>query len=316
LTLEVIRGRITLGDVILIATYAVMLGGPMANIGATWAKLQYPIAGLRRVHSVLDRLPDGAATGSTGSLKVRIRTVECRDISVGYDVRAPILERVSITLRHGELAAIAGPSGSGKTTLTYALPRFLEPLAGRVFFNDVDARSYDLDSIRQRIAFVFQQEALFSTTIEDNIRYGLPEASGEQVREAAQRAGAAAFIERLPVGYRTMLGRRGTRLSVGQKQRIAIARALIRDPDVIVLDEPMAPLDYSSEAALMKVLKELAKTRIVLLVAHRPETLSACDVVYFIDGGTVGACGTHRELIGSCAAYSEYLAVTGSEIRG
>jgi ABC-type multidrug transport system fused ATPase/permease subunit len=214
------------------------------------------------------------------------------------------------------LAAIAGPSGSGKTTLTYSLPRFLEPLAGRVFFDDVDARSYDLDSIRRRIAFVFQQEALFSTTIEDNIRYGLPGASGAKVREVAERAGASVFIERLPDGYQTMLGRRGTRLSVGQKQRIAIARALIRDPDVIVLDEPMAPLDYSSEAALMKVLRELAKTRIVLLVAHRPETLSECDVVYFIDGGTIGAHGSHRELIRSCPAYNEYLAVTASEIRG
>jgi ABC-type multidrug transport system fused ATPase/permease subunit len=221
-----------------------------------------------------------------------------------------------MALRAGELVALAGPSGCGKTTLIYSIPRFLEPVAGAIEFDGTDSRSVAPDAIRERVGFVFQQESLFSVSIDDNIRYGSANASEVQVREAAQMAGAAAFIEQLPDGYSTMLGRRGARLSVGQKQRIAIARALLRRPEIMVLDEPTAPLDPGSESDLIKTLRALARDRIVIIVAHRADTLAACDRVLFVHGGTMAASGTHENLLATCAPYRAYLAHTASEIQG
>jgi ABC-type multidrug transport system fused ATPase/permease subunit len=164
------------------------------------------------------------------------------------------------------------------------------------------------------VGFVFQQEALFSTSILENIRYGTPKADDTAVKVAAAAAGAAEFIERMPRGYQTMLGRRGARLSVGQKQRIAIARALLRNPEILIFDEPTAPLDGDSETSLIETLRRLARDRIVLLVAHRPETLAACGTVNFVNDGTIAASGTHEELLRKCPAYGAYLARTQSEI--
>lgn len=310
---EVIANRITLGDLALLAGYGMVLGRPMVALGAVWTWLQGPIAGMRRVHSVLQSLPRESVGGS--GLAQPIRAIEFAALSAGYAPGAPVLESVNLSLRAGELAAIAGPSGAGKSTLINCIPRFLEPSAGALLIDGVDARILSPASLRSRVAFVFQEEALFSATIADNIRYGVPDAPETAVREAAAAAGAAEFIERMPDGYRTMLGRRGARLSVGQKQRIAIARALLRDPEVLILDEPMAPLDSASEAALLAVLKQLARSRIVVVTAHRAETLAACDIVHFLSDGALLASGTHRELIASCPAYDAYLAMTSAEMR-
>jgi ABC-type multidrug transport system fused ATPase/permease subunit len=313
LMLEVIHGRITLGDVVLLGGYLGMLMTPMGVIGGTWAGLQLPVAGLRRIHSVLEALGEPDAQGDGLDLEGPIRELEMCEVAAGYERDTPVLQGVSITLRAGEMAAIAGPSGCGKTTLIYTLPRFLEPLAGTIVANGRDTSSAAA-SMRRRIGFVFQQESLFAATIEENIRYGNPAAPLDAVRRAAALAGADAFIESLPRGYQTMLGRRGARLSVGQKQRIAIARALLRDPDIIVLDEPTAPLDPAGEAGLLATLRALARDKIVLLVAHRARTLAACDRVFFIHGGTVSASGSHHRLLRTCPAYREHLAFTESEI--
>ena len=315
---EVINGRLTLGDIVLLASYGAMLSNPMGVIGSTWASIQAPVAGLRRVHSVLDNLgePTGASLAGNGTTKLdaRIGRLEFRDVAIGYGATT-VLSDVSMALRAGELVALAGPSGCGKTTLIYSIPRFLEPSAGAIEFDGTDSRSVAPDAIRERVGFVFQQESLFSVSIDDNIRYGSAKASEAQVREAAQMAGAAGFIEQLPDGYATMLGRRGARLSVGQKQRIAIARALLRRPEIMVLDEPTAPLDPASESDLIKTLREVARDRIVIIVAHRADTLAACDRVLFVHGGTIAAAGTHKDLLTTCAPYRAYLAHTASEIQ-
>ena len=310
---EVIANRITLGDVVLIASYGFMMGRPMGEVGSTWAMLQGPISGLRRVFSVLDRLDERQSRG--GDLVVeQISGVEFRNVAIGYDDAAPVVHDISFVLHTGELAAFAGPSGTGKTTIICSIPRFLEPSAGDILINGIDARTLSLDALRNRVGFVFQQEALFSRSIADNIRYGAPDASEADLREAAGIAGAADFIESLPEKYDTMLGRRGARLSVGQKQRIAIARALIRRPDILVLDEPTAPLDPASEAALMRTLRDISRERIVLIVAHRANTLSLCDRILFVRDGTMVAIGSDDELRRTCAPYREYLAVA-SEIQ-
>jgi ABC-type multidrug transport system fused ATPase/permease subunit len=315
---EVISGRMTLGDIVLLAGYGGMLSSPMGTIGSTWVSIQAPVAGLRRVHSVLDNLGeptgDGLGGNDAAKLDARIGRLEFRDVAIGYGATT-VLSGVSMALTAGELVALAGPSGCGKTTLIYSIPRFLEPSAGAIEFDGTDSRAVAPDAIRERVGFVFQQESLFSVSIDDNIRYGSPNRTEAQVREAAQMAGAAAFVEQLPDQYATMLGRRGARLSVGQKQRIAIARALLRRPEIMVLDEPTAPLDPGSESDLIKTLRELARDRIVIIVAHRADTLAACDRVIFVHGGTIAAAGTHDDLLATCAPYRAYLAHTASEIQ-
>jgi ABC-type multidrug transport system fused ATPase/permease subunit len=285
----------------------------MSIIGSTWASMQGAVAGLRRVHSVLDNLAEPIADGRSDGLSARIGRLEFNGVAIGYGATT-ILNGVTMSMRAGEMVALAGPSGCGKTTLINSIPRFVEPSAGTIAFDGVDSRTLAPDAIRARVAFVFQNESLFSTSIEENIRYGTAGASMADVREAAVMAGAAEFIDRLPDGYATMLGRRGARLSVGQKQRIAIARALLRRPEIIVLDEPAAPLDPGSESALIETLTALAHDRIVVIVAHRAGTLAACDRVFFINDGTIAASGRHADLIVSDPNYQAYLAQTAAEI--
>ncbi len=313
LMMQVVAGRMTLGDIVLLAGYAGMLSNPMSIIGSTWASIQASVAGLRRVHSVLDNLAEPVSDGSHDGLDGRISRLELSGVAIGYGATT-VLSDVTMSMRTGQMVALAGPSGCGKTTLIHSIPRFVEPSAGTIAFDGVDSRAIAPDTIRARVGFVFQNEALFSISIEDNIRYGNAGASMADVREAAAMAGAAEFIERLPDGYSTILGRRGARLSVGQKQRIAIARALLRRPEIIVLDEPAAPLDPASESDLLTTLKALARDRIVIIVAHRGGTLAACDRVFFIHNGTIAASGTHAHLLATNLDYQAYLAQTAAEI--
>jgi ATP-binding cassette subfamily B protein len=313
LMMQVIAGRMTLGDIVLLASYGSMLASPMGIIGGTWASVQGSVAGLRRVHNVLDNLAEPISDGRGDGLGARVSNLEFDGVAVGYGATT-VLSGVTMSMRSGEMVALAGPSGCGKTTLIHSIPRFIEPSAGTIAFDGVDSRAVAPDTIRARMGFVFQNESLFSTSIEDNIRYGSDSASMADVREAAAMAGAAEFIDRLPDGYATMLGRRGARLSVGQKQRIAIARALLRRPEIIVLDEPAAPLDPASESDLLKTLTVLARDRIVIIVAHRAGTLAACDKVFFIHGRTIAATGTHEHLLATDRDYQAYLAQSAAEI--
>ncbi len=314
LFMQVIAGRMTLGDIVLLMSYGMMLVAPISVIGGTWAMVQLQVAGLRRVHSVLDNLGEPRADDHACALDQHIDSLEFRDVAIGHG-NTSVLNHVSMSLRAGQMVALAGPSGCGKTTLIYSIPRFLEPHAGAIFFDGLDSRNIPPAALRARVAFVFQSESLFSRSIADNIRYGNRGASDAEVREAAAMAGCADFIEQLPDGYETMLGRRGARFSVGQKQRIAIARALLLRPEIMVLDEPTAPLDPSAESNLIQTLRALSRDRIVLIVAHRPDTLATCDRVFFIDRGTVAASGTHLELATTNAAYRAYIARTASEIQ-
>ncbi len=314
LTVQVIHGQLTLGDVTLLLSYGGLLITPMSTIGSTWTALQTSVAGLRRVHSVLENLPSDVAPANGAAFDAPVTEVEFRNVALGYGGET-VLRNVSLDLHAGELIAIAGPSGVGKTTIVYAIPQFIPLSAGDLLINGKSFAGGMPHRMRERIGFVFQQEALFSSTIADNIRYGMPDASDADVARAAEMAGAAEFIARLPQGYATMLGRRGARLSVGQKQRIAIARAMIRHPDILILDEPTAPLDAGSEVSLINRLRAIARDRIVLVVAHRPETLSACDRIFFVNDATIAASGSHEDLLRSCPAYAAYLARTNSEIQ-
>lgn len=312
LGLDVIEGKLSRGDLVLLASYAGMMAWPMRVIGATWAELQGPISGLRRIFSVLDTPAEDSRRADEGTAPDKIETVSFRDVSVGYGF-SPVLRDVNFDLHSGEIVGVAGPSGAGKSTLILSIPRFIEPSAGEIKIDGLDTRTVALSCLRKRIGFVFQQEALFSRSLEDNIKYGSPNVSDSEVHAAAREAGAAEFIESMPQKYATMLGRRGARLSVGQKQRIAIARALLRKPSMLVLDEPTAPLDPDSESAIMNTLRRLANERIVLIVAHRPRTLASCDRVLFVCDGTLRADGAHQALIRTCGEYRDYLAMEADE---
>ena len=220
--------------------------------------------------------------------------VRVEDAHFRYADGTPALRGVSFEARVGAVTALVGPVGSGKTTLVSLLPRFLSPSAGRVEIDGVDVESVTLASLRARTAFVFQETVLFDASIEENLRLGRPDASDEEIRRAARSAGADDFVRALPDGYRTRLGRAGGKLSGGQKQRLAIARALVRDAGILILDEPTSALDPESEARIIAALHEAARTRVVIVIAHRLSSIRAADTILFLEHGRIVERGTPR----------------------
>jgi ABC-type multidrug transport system fused ATPase/permease subunit len=195
------------------------------------------------------------------------------------------------------MIAFVGPAGAGKTTLAYLLPRFVAPGEGRVRIDGRDIASVGLNSLRDQIAFVFQETVLFDASVEENIRMGRPDASDSEVREAARAAGADEFIARLPQGYATPLGRAGGKLSVGQRQRLSLSRALVRDARILILDEPTSALDPETEARFVATLRALSQDRIIVVIAHRLSTIRSADEILFIDEGRIRERGTHTDLL-------------------
>jgi ABC-type multidrug transport system fused ATPase/permease subunit len=197
----------------------------------------------------------------------------------------------------GQITAFVGPAGAGKTTLAYLIPRFVEPDSGRVTIDGVDLAGVTMASLRSQVAFVFQETVLFDATIEENIKLSKPEATEAEIQHAARVAGADEFIRRLPQGYATPLGRAGGKLSVGQKQRLSIARALVRDAPILILDEPTSALDPKTEQQLVAALREASRDRIVIVIAHRLSTIREADQILFIDEGRSIERGTHAQLM-------------------
>ncbi len=289
-------GAITPGDLSLVFGYWFGMIAPAVDLGAIWPRIQTSLVGLHRVFHVLDRLPaetDDAHLPALPPVRDRVRF---EHVGFAYGDR-PVLRDVSFEAPMGTVTAVVGPAGAGKTTLVSMIPRFHAPDAGRVLADGVDLASVRLDSVRAQVAFVFQEPALFAGTVADNIRFGRPDATDDAVRAAARAALADAFIEGLPRGYDTELGRTGTKLSVGQKQRLQIARALLRDAPILILDEPTAALDPETEAALLRSLRAAGRTRIVLVIAHRLSTVREADQILVLDGGRIVERGRHQELL-------------------
>jgi ABC-type multidrug transport system fused ATPase/permease subunit len=292
----VIAGVLTPGDFALVFTYYFQIAGYALALGALWIQLQGSAAGLGRVFELMDWPSERDAPGARALPPVR-QGVRVEDAHFEYADGAPVLRGVSFEARVGEVTALVGPAGSGKTTLVSLVPRFLSPSAGRVRIDGLDVADLTLASLRARTAFVFQETVLFDTSIEENLRLGRPDASDEEIRRAARSAGADDFIRALPDGYRTRLGRAGGKLSGGQKQRLAIARALVRDAGILILDEPTSALDPESEAAIIQALHEAARTRVVIVIAHRLSSIRAADGILFLEHGRIVERGTHAELM-------------------
>lgn len=289
-------GAITPGDLSLVFGYFFGILGPAVDLGAIWPRVQGSVVGLHRVFHILEHLPVEADDTARPALAPVRERLAFERVSFAYD-GTPVLRDVSFEARAGTVTAVVGAAGAGKTTLVSLIPRFHEPDQGRVVADGTDLASVRLASVRAQVAFVFQEPALFGDSVAENIRMGRPGASDADVRQAARDALADGFIAALPGGYATRLGRSGAKLSTGQKQRLQIARALVRRAPILVLDEPTAALDPETEAALVRSLREAGRERIVLVVAHRLSTVLAADQILFLADGRIVERGTHAELL-------------------
>ena len=293
---KVIAGRFTPGDYWVVLGMYLTIAGTLGGFARLWFELQDNIAGVRRALFFIDMQGEDAGRERTPLGRIR-HDVTIEGVDVVYPDGRQALRGVSLTARVGEVVAIVGPTGAGKTSLAYLIPAFLRPARGRVSIDGVDLDDVDVDSLRTQIAYVFQENWLFTGTIADNVRVGRVDATDQEVMAAARIAGAHEFIEKLPDGYATLLGRGGNTLSVGQKQRVSIARALVRDARILIFDEPTSALDPETELELVKALHVASRDRIVIVIAHRLSTIRSATRIVFLEEGRVIESGTHDELM-------------------
>jgi subfamily B ATP-binding cassette protein MsbA len=287
---EMARGRISVGDYVAFTTYLVHLSGAVGFFSSLHLSLQPLLAALERVAEIFAVVPEDGGPEAGARLRPATVAGEIRfeGVSFAYrDTRRPILRQVDLTLRPGETVALVGRSGTGKTTLANLVLTFLRPDAGRILLDGRDYATLDTHWLRGQIGVVHQETFLFEDTVANNIRYGRPEAGRAAVVEAARRAQIHEEILQLADGYETLVGERGARLSVGQKQRISIARAFLKDPRILILDEPTSALDPAAEARLRESMAALARGRTVLLITHRATTLSFVDRVLELEEGAL-----------------------------
>ncbi len=305
---RVIDGTFTAGDYFVLTYYFFVLSATFGAWGFMYTEWQRDIAGMRRVFFLMD-LPAERTRDGVELARIE-RGVEMRGVGLKYPDGRRALRNVDLEARIGEIVAFVGPTGAGKTSLAYMVPAFVQATEGTVKVDGVDLKDVAVESLRKQVSYVFQETQLFSDSILENIRYGNPEASEAQVERAARVAGAHDFIAALPDGYRTNLGTVTSKLSVGQKQRIAIARGLLREARILILDEPTSALDPETEAYLVDALHEAAKDKLVVIVAHRLSTIANADRICFLEDGEVRESGTHEELMAMPdGRYREYVSL-------
>lgn len=302
----VITDQWTLGSLLAFQVYLGYVFGPAQFLAETNLQLQGARAALERVSALYDMMPEENL--GTGERVERLRgEIEFRNVSFSYGGRGPVLQGISFRIHSGEHVVVAAPSGVGKTTLLSLILRFYRPTSGELFFDGRPASDYDLISLRRRIGYVAQSPCLLSGSILENLRYGNPDASEEEVYRAARVAGIHDFIVSLPAGYATQLGEGGMNLSQGEKQRLALARALVRDPDILVLDEPTSALDGQTEESLLRSLPPILRHRTLVVATHRLPTAMDADRVLLLDRSRLVASGTHRSLWATNDAYRTLL---------
>ena len=300
-----LEGVLTPGDVVLLAAYLVMLYKPLETLAYTAVAVQGAAAGARRVLALLDVQPDVADAPDAVALPGRARgSLAFERVTFAYRGAAPALRDVSLDVRPGEVVAIVGASGAGKTTLASLVVRFYDPQAGRVTLDGHDLRGLTLRSLRENVALVLQDPIVFGASIRENIAYGRPAATAAAVERAARAANAHEFVAALPEGYDTVVGERGVTLSGGPRQRLAIARAFVKDAPVLILDEPTSALDADNERAILDALARLMKGRTTLIIAHRLSTIRHADRIVVLEDGAVVEEGTHGELLARHRVYA------------
>jgi ATP-binding cassette subfamily B protein len=316
----VLGGKLALDGSLAASEYAVMvfltqrLLWPLTRLGETFDLFQRAMASTGRVLDLLDTQPR-IVGGSQVPAKVE-GGVRFDAVSFSYPQRDQVLRAVDIELEAGRTTAVVGPTGSGKTTLIKLLLRFYDPQQGAVRLDGTDLRELELHALRDAIGLVSQDVFLFHGSVRENIAYGTFDASLESIIEAARVAEAHEFIESLPQGYDTIVGERGQKLSGGQRQRVSIARAVLKDPPILVLDEATSSVDNETEAAIQRSLERISVGRTTLIIAHRLSTIRHADRIYVMDGGEVREIGTHEELVSQDGIYASLWAVQTGEHPG
>ncbi len=302
---RVIAGDLTSGALLSFLTSLVLLYEPIKRINASNIDLQMALTGAERVFEIMDMAGLVSEKGGQVSLDEPFREVAFENVTFGYDnTPRPALEGVSLVVKAGERVAIVGPSGSGKTTLASLLPRFFDPQSGRITLNGRPLPDYDLKTLRRSMGLVAQDTFLFNASVAENIAYGATrEYSQTEIEAAAKAAYAHEFILELPEGYKTLVGERGVKLSGGQKQRLTIARAIMKNPPLLILDEATSALDTESERIVQLALENLMQSRTSLVIAHRLSTILTADLIVVMENGRIVDQGKHAKLLERCEIY-------------
>jgi ATP-binding cassette, subfamily B, bacterial MsbA len=299
-----ITGRMTIGELMAFRVYLMQLYTPIIALVTINDTINWVMTAVERIFETLDTVPDIEQRRDAVRLDRVEGEVEFDNLAFAYEAGEPVLEEISFLAKPGSSTALVGPSGSGKTTLVHLIPRFYDPTSGRILVDGLDLRDVTTSSLRNNIGMVLQESFLFSGTLRENIKYGRPEASDEEVVQASMAANAHDFIMEFPDGYETLVGERGTRLSGGQRQRISIARALLRNPRILILDEATSALDSESEALIQEALDNLMKGRTTFTIAHRLSTVMNADTILVLENGKIVERGTHAELATAGGLYA------------
>jgi ATP-binding cassette subfamily B protein len=298
-------GSLAVGSFVSFNLYLALLVMPLRSLGMWVGQAQRATASGERIFQVLDEPEEVADAPGARDLPPGDGAIRFENVSFSYLPGRPVLEQLDLDLEAGTTVALIGHTGSGKTTLASLVPRFYDVDSGRVLVDGVDVRDVTLASLRREIGVIPQDPFLFSTTVRENIAFGRPDMSDEEVERVSRLAQAHEFVERLPQGYETVIGERGITLSGGQRQRVAIARALAIDPRILVLDDATASVDATTEASVRAGLREVMERRTTLIIAHRLSTIALADEIVVLDSGRIAARGRHEELIETSPVYRE-----------
>jgi ATP-binding cassette subfamily B protein len=307
-SLHVLAGTLSLGVLLVFIAYLVMLYQPLESLTYTAWAMEGATAGARRCFEILDRQDDVVDSPNAIAIEKTNGAILFQNVSFGYDSDREILSNVNLEIAPNQIIALVGGTGAGKSTLLSLVPRFYDPIAGRLVLDGRDIREITKKSLRQQVAIVLQDTLLFSTTVRENIAYGRPDATEDEIREAAQRAQADEFISQLPNGYESEVGERGGHLSVGQRQRIGIARAFLKNAPILLLDEPTSALDPTTESAIMETIKELMRGRTTIIITHRIATIHNVDQIVVLENGRVVEQGRGPELVARGGVYAKLYA--------
>jgi len=303
-TLHVLAGTLTLGSLLVFSAYLLMLYQPLESLTYTAWAMEGATAGAKRCFEVLDGQDDVIDSPEAIAIAETKGALRFQNVSFGYAQNRHVLHHVDLAISPNQIVALVGGTGAGKSTLLSLVPRFYDPTEGSIAIDGRDLRAITKKSLRAQIAIVLQDTLLFSTTVRENIAYGRPDATEDEIIDAARRAQADDFIRQLPTGYASPIGERGGHLSVGQRQRIGIARAFLKNAPILLLDEPTSALDPATEAAIMETIKELMRGRTTLIATHRLATIHNCDQIVVLERGFVVEQGRGPELVARGRVYA------------